>query len=999
MKNSFYHIVNFLLFFATFCNGLYAQVYFFKKYTTSDGLVQGTVRAIYQDSKGRMWFGTAEGVSVYDGTEFSNYGTAEGFSRPVITSFYEISPGVMLVGTLGDGIAVFSDPPFSKSILQTKITDEKYIAGSYISQIIPDKKGNIWFCTDEGITIWKIQTNQVVAIERIDSFGEFGKPAIYQIEFYDDKNFYLATDIGLIKKNDSGYKLVKYKNQTIDNPVFKLFKDSKGIIWFTTSKELYFIESNLVRNFKEVNQTFKEPVYCFAEDKDKNLYLGSIDGIIQQSGFNVTHINKDNGLENKDIISLYTDTENNLWIGSLSGISKLTSSNFKFVNSESFKGHFINIIRDEKKLFVTSSEGLFEIDNYRLIKSELGKGINAKVINHLYKDGNGNYWFSTENGVFRKNQNSIKQYTEKDGLPHNFIYQITVDKNNIAWVATQRGLVYMKGNNIFNFEKKPETKWIYSDDLARQILITQSIRRVVVDDENSVWVGSWAGGLFRITDNSVYRFTQTDGLLDLNIRGIQIDAQKNIWVSTRYGGAFKFDGKSFLNYSTKNGLKSNWVFSVETDYNQNLWFCTANGLTKHDGYKSINYDASDGITSAEIISSRKFGGKLWFVSGSQIFSYEPEEGKRGFNYPRVLFKQIKLIDGNLPSDDSVNFNNDIDINSILAQAQKTSATVILEHYQNSLVFDFAGIDFRDESKVTYEYILEGFDKQWMRVTQKNYLTYTHLPPGKYSFKVNAINNEGIKSLSPAVFNFEILTPFWQRWWFITISVLFFILLVSFANYLIYQYKIRQALKMEKLRSKISTDLHDEIGTSLSSIAIFAELIKRDYTVGSTKISEMLERIENTSRDLIDKMSDIVWAINPGNDRFEDALLKLKDYTVKILESQGMNVRLNLDTENEKVVLPMDVRRNLLLIFKEIVTNAAKYSKASLVKIDLRFVDKPVKKIFLSVEDDGIGFDVSKKMSGYGLKNITRRAEELNANLQMNSAPGKGTKVKIEIPVE
>lgn len=997
MKISFNIILSTLLLCSFVIVDLHAQVYYFKKYTTTDGLVQGTVKAIYQDSKGRMWFGTAEGVSIYDGTEFSNYGIAEGLNRPVITSFYEISPGIMLVGTLGDGVVVFSDPPFSKTTLLTKITDKKFISGNYISQIIPDDMGNIWFVTDESITIWKMNNNKVREVLYLDSLGNIGTDEIYQLVFYDRDYFYAATESGLIKKSDSGFEQIKYNNQIINGPIFKLFKDSNGIIWFTSHHDLFYIKNGIVYNSVNIHQCFKEAIYCFGEDQNHNLYFGTIDGIIQLGDNTVSLLNKENGLDSKDIISLFSDSENNLWIGSLSGVSKLTGSNFKFVRHENFKGHFTNIIRDENKLFITSSEGLFEIENYKLIKSELGNGIRANVINHLFKDSDGNFWFSTENGVFKKSGNKVKHFTENDGLSHNFIYQISVDKNNTAWIATQRGLVYIRGNHIYNFKDKLEKSWFYSDDLARQFLISQSIRRVIVDDKNSVWVGPWDGGLFHIKENSVIRYTSKDGLMDLNIRGVQIDANKNLWVSTRYGGAFKYDGQSFINYSTKNGLKSNWVFSVETDDNQNTWFCTANGLTKLDGSNSITYDASDGIISAEIISSTKFDDKLWFISNSQIFSTEPEEQNQSFNPPGIFFKQVKLIDGELPAVVSVPLINPMDLNSIINQPLSTSEKIILEYYQSSLVFEFAGIGFRDEKKIRYDFILEGFDKVWTTNTQRNYLTYTHLPPGKYSFKVFALNKEGLKSSSPAVFNFEILLPFWQRWWFIALSILFFVLVISLANYFIYQYKIRQALKLEKLRTKISTDLHDEIGTSLSSIAIFAGLIKRDS--GSIKKSDLLERIENTSRDLIDKMSDIVWAINPGNDKFEDALLKLKDYTVKILESRSIDVNFNIETANQEFPLPMDVRRNLLMIFKEIVTNAAKYSNASVVKITLRFDDKPGKRIFLSIEDDGIGFDLEKHRHGFGIGNIKRRAEEIKAKLEISTSPERGTRFTIEIPLE
>jgi ligand-binding sensor domain-containing protein/two-component sensor histidine kinase len=991
-------ILSLVLISLSFSSSIDAQVYYVKDYTTSDGLVQGTVKSIFQDSKGRMWFGTAEGVSIYDGTEFINYSSNEGFSRPVITSFYELQQGIMLVGTLGDGLVVFSDPPFSKPKLQAKIKDKNLISGIYISQIIPDQEGNVWFCTEEGLTIWRMKENKIVSVDSITTFGKYGKLSLFQIEFYDDKNFYAATNSGLFKKSNSSYEIIKYKGKEINEPVFKLFMDSKRILWFATLNDLFFIKNNTVRNIKEVYPDFKEPVYCIAEDKDKSIYLGSIDGLIRLFDNKFIHLDKNNGLQKKDIISLYLDDENNLWVGSLSGISKLNGSNFSFVNTRSFKGHFNYILKEGKKLFTTSSEGLFEIDNYSLKKSELTKGIPTKVINHYSKDDDYNYWFSTDKGLYRKKQNEIIHYSTNNGLPHNFIYQTAVDKKNIVWIATQRGLAYIKEDRVYNFENHLEKNWSYSDNISQNFITTQSIRRVAVDKNNDVWIGSWNGGLFRIHNDSVYRFSQKDGLTDLSIRGIQIDAQNNIWVSTRYGGVVKFDGKTFSKYDTENGLQSNWVFSVETDYNQNLWFCTAKGLTKHDGYKSITYDASDGITSAEIISSTKLGGKLWFLSNSQIFSYEPEKTINPFSYPKILFRQVKLIDGNLPSTDSALTNIDSEINSILTKSKTVPLPVELEYYQNSIVFDFAGIDFRDERRITYEFILDGFDKQWIKASKKNYITYTHLPPGKYSFKVNAINKEGLKSISPAVFDFNILTPFWQRWWFITISVVFFILLISLVNYLIYQYKIRQALRLERLRSNISTDLHDEIGTSLSSIAIFAELVKRENANGSFKNSDMLERIENTSRDLIDKMSDIVWAISPGNDKFEDALLKLKDYSVKILESRGINVILNLETNNDKIILPMDVRRNLLSIFKEVVTNAAKYSKASTVKIELKFIEKPETKIFLSIEDDGIGFDLNKHMNGYGLKNIKHRSDEIKAKLELNSSPGKGTSTKVEIPV-
>jgi signal transduction histidine kinase len=211
----------------------------------------------------------------------------------------------------------------------------------------------------------------------------------------------------------------------------------------------------------------------------------------------------------------------------------------------------------------------------------------------------------------------------------------------------------------------------------------------------------------------------------------------------------------------------------------------------------------------------------------------------------------------------------------------------------------------------------------------------------------------------------------------------------------------QQLKIEKMRTKIATDLHDDIGTSLSSISIFSQLAKRKIKGDANKTEEYLEKIEKTSRTLIDTMSDIVWSINPQNDSLEDAILKMKDFGVKLFEAKGIDVQMSVSKEIGNINLQPDIRRNLLLIFKEMVTNVAKHSGASnvTVEINIERSDHHDKTMIIKVEDDGIGFNVNKVYDGSGLKNLKARSDSINGEFRIISNENLGTSYLFQLQLK
>ncbi len=974
-----------------------SQNYFFKKYTEADGLVQGTVRQIYQDSKGRMWFGTVDGLSIYDGSEFSNYRAEDGLTVPIISGFLEISDGVMLVGTLGNGIEVLVKQPFQRDSVILTIKDKEFLVDPRVNQIKRDNKGNIWICTEAGFTEWVFDKNSFTNIVHQNDFGELGEFSIYDVSFNSDGKKYFATSKGLLEYDGNHFRFICQSLLTNNEPVFYTYVDRQNTLWFSTLKHLFYLKDGVAKVFKLNGKDLNSGVNAITENKSNEIIICSLGKIILLKNNHVEVIDDKNGYTEKAALSVLIDREENLWTGSLEGVSKLNKSNFRFVNLNSVVLNNPQLIKTDDQILLGNSNGIFKIDKFNLKRSIEFKEFESIRVRDYLKDGD-IQWFATENGVIVKKSGKKIIYDEHKGLPHNFVYSVCQDQSGIIWVLTQAGLAYIKNGSLYNFKSKTESGWKYSDLECQSAISTTSIRQAVVDKENTKWITTWRDGLIRIRNDSIYRFTQKDGLNDLRIRCLYLDSKNNLWIGTRFNGVYKYDGKLFYNYSTTNGLNSNWVFSITEDHVGNFWFCTSKGISKFDGERWISFGAADGIYGGEILNTIVKDSMVWFNSWEQIFCYLPESNNEQKIKPTVFFKQVSLLDSNLPVPKIDLVTEKFNLNKLLNLNFGYEAPKI-EYTNNTIIFDFAGTTFNGEKQIVYNYKLEGFDKNWIENTKRNYITYAHLPPGNYKFIVYAINRFGLRSEIPATFSFNILAPFWLRWWFIASVILFFILLISSINYLVYQYKIKQALKIEKLRSKISTDLHDEIGTSLSSIAIFAELIKRERKSNDRKYEDKLERIENTSRELVDKMSDIVWMVNPGNDKLNDALLKLKDYALNILESKGIDVVFDIDKIHTNFILPMEVRKSLLLIYKELVTNAAKYSKASLVNIKLKLKNDHSQKIILIVEDNGIGFDLTKTKNGNGIKNIRRRTEDVGGVCKITSEQGSGTRAVIEIPIQ
>jgi signal transduction histidine kinase len=306
--------------------------------------------------------------------------------------------------------------------------------------------------------------------------------------------------------------------------------------------------------------------------------------------------------------------------------------------------------------------------------------------------------------------------------------------------------------------------------------------------------------------------------------------------------------------------------------------------------------------------------------------------------------------------------------------------------RNELQIDFVGLSFASGEVLRYQYRLEGADKDWGTPVDQRTVNYARLAPGRYRFLVRAVNSDGIFSATPAVITFNILRPFWQRWWFITLAAF----AVSLAGYAFYRYRVARLVELERVRTRIATDLHDDIGSNLTRISLLSELAKQQAGNG-----KLLTSIADIARESVSSMNDIVWAISPRHDRLVDLTRRMRQHAEEVFALRDIDLEFNASTSDADMQLPVGTRRDVLLIFKEAVNNAARHSGCTRIVIEFR---REHHALLLQISDNGRGFEIGAKSDGQGLRSLSRRAEAIGGKLEVNSRSAEGTTVRFDLPL-
>jgi len=374
---------------------------------------------------------------------------------------------------------------------------------------------------------------------------------------------------------------------------------------------------------------------------------------------------------------------------------------------------------------------------------------------------------------------------------------------------------------------------------------------------------------------------------------------------------------------------------------------------------------------------RDRSGALWFATTQGLSRLIPAEDRPPVR-PRVFITDLRIGGRSYP----------------VSQLGETRISQLeLKPSQNQLQVEFAGLDYEPGEALRYLYKLDGAEADWNPPRSQHAVDYAALTDGRYRFLVKAVTSEGVESVSPAEIEFTVLPPVWKRWWFESLAAALAAALVLAAH----RYRLAQMVNLERMRTTIATDLHDDIGAGLSQIAILSE-VARVGGNGPGRPGEPLERVGTLARELVDSMSDIVWSIRSEPNGVDSLIRRMREFALDLLASQGIEFEFQTPPIEENAQLSLQARRQLFLMFKECVHNAARHSGCTAVKAELKVVRR---EISLTVEDNGRGLNPVERPPGWiggnGIPGMRRRAESLGGHMQLTSKPGEGCVVAILLP--
>ena len=1000
----------------------------FRNISINEGLSQSSVVDIATDNTGFLWFATQDGLNRYDGKEFQIF--KRNFDD--ITTPSASTTGKLAVGNRNDLWIISSGGKLERmNLYDQTFTPIPMLSGIQLPPVscIYPNGDDLWIGTEtKGLYVYNLNTKKL-SHHHCDASSPVKLASNQVNEIFKDSRgrIWVLTGDGLTSFTDGSGPEQTLLSTATQNPKHaiscgSLTEDAKGNLWLGTyGRGLLVKQKNdsLFRPFFGVN-SHKLPqnltVFTLLSDQFNRIWVGTYGQglfIINPADSSITHILSDrknsHSLGYNDVLSIRQDKRGGIWIGTDGGgvsyydrrLNNFTLYSTNNVHENVAIEQIRSIATDKQsRIWVgTSNNGLTYLDPAKNKAETIHffpyrQGIrNHERIVSLLTDGDGDLWVGTQgNGllIIDPVTKKIKKQFFPDtipslAIPDHTVWCMLTDQGQNVWIGTRYAglsLINKKTGVVKNYVHYPG---------SNNSLAENNIRKIISINDSTLCIGFEKKGV---------QFFNTRQQKFFNIPALDTSWRTEVVVKTLY---YRFPllwigtlGKGIITYNLvskqvniiteENGLPNHTVYGILPDHAGALWISSNKGISRFLPPQNLNavnrshftvFSAEDGLQSNEFNTGAYYRAENgWLFFG----------GIRGLN----VFNPEKMVTTNHPINTAIiraTVNNgpfESDTNIIYKKV------LHLDYGNNSLAFNFAALDFASANKLTYFYQLDDYEKNWINAGNRNYASYTNLPPGKYLFKVKASND--IQSSIDPVTTLTIIIdpPFWRTWWFILLSIA----AVTGILYALYRYRINQLIAMQKVRNRIATDLHDDIGSTLTNISILSELSRKNVQ-NQEQTKNFLNRISEEVYFSNQALDDIVWSINTGNDTLEQTVARMRRYAAEVFDGANISYSLQLDEQFEHYKLNMDQRRDCFLLFKEAINNIYKHAHAKEVSIKV-WVEKS--HLYMEIADDGKGFDTSTNTNRNGIKNMHSRIEKRKGSIRIRSEQGQGTRTEITFPL-
>lgn len=943
-------------------------------WSTENGLPQNTVHAILQTSDGYIWIATGEGLARFDGVSFTVFdkGNTAQFKSNDVRALAEDRLGALWIGT-ADGLVRMFKGEFKS------FSAQEGLAGNAIQSLYKDHQGNLWIAASSGLTRLRdgvfstFTTQPALPTSSVQSIFEDNEGTLW-----------IGTAYGLSRFKDG--KLLNYAvpEGAANNSVVSINQDGQGRIWFGTLNGLACIDRGMFRTYTTQDGLPSNRIISLAPDRSGSLWVGTVGGLARFANNQFTGFGQEVGLSGNIILSIFEDREGSLWVGTESGgLNLLKDKKFTtYTSREGLAGDLVKSVYEDRQGGIwigTNGGGLSLFRDGKFTTYTTKDGLSSNVVLALCADNQGNLWAGTPDGLSRFNSGKFTNYTSADGLANDFVRSIFADRKGNLWVGTRGGLSLLR-DGVFKL-------FTTIDGLPNDF-----VGAIHEDASGSLWIGTLVG-LSKFTDERFATYTTKDGLSSDVVTSLYEDAEKTLWIGTNGGGLNRFKDGKFTAFTTREGLPDDVVYRVLEDRQGNLWLACSKGIFRlgknqlDDSVRErgkplsfVAYGTADGMITRECSGGghpaawEGIDGKLWFSTIKGVAMIDPEKIRINEQPPPVVINQVRIDDESITPGQQIN----------------------LPPGKTRFDFYYTALSYIAPEKVSFKYRLEGFDSDWVDPGTRRVAYYTNLPPGNYTFRVIARNNDGIWNEIGAVFDLHLRPYFYQTYWFYALVVMSLVFLVWQA----YRFRLRQVKSQFAAvlaeRNRIAREIHDNLAQELLGISVQLEVVARTMPAGAELASSHLNRVRMLIRHGIAEARRYVWDLRSQALDDNDLPAALSDTARRL--TADTRVQAQVEVNGSFRPLGELVEVNLLRIAQEAINNAVKHAQAERILINLRFDSNRVQ---LSVQDNGRGFDQQSKSGPadghFGLTSMRERAEQIGGTFSICSNES-GTEVVVEAPI-
>lgn len=814
----------------------------FEMLSVEDGLSQSSVRAIFQDQRGFMWFGTDDGLNKYDGYNFTIYNhdpeEPTSLADNLITTIYQDSLGRMWIGT-ASGLDRFEPETETFIHYLNNAAQASSLRGTSVSAIVEDVHGNLWISTvDGGLNLYRPETDdflsyahaadndQTLISDQIQALAADPKGGIW-IGTYEGLD-YFDPQAGVFTHHQHD---PENPRSLSDNRILALFIDRSGILWIGSEEgglnRYNPVDSSFGRHQHRADNPYtisSNQVQAIYEDQNGRLWVGGRSGVNlfnrrdeyftrYQHDPNDTH-----SLSNDNVLSIYADRSGVLWIGTFGGgLSKYVQNNDRFTlyqhrpnQSTSLSNDVVYAIYEDREEVVwvgTMDGGLNRLDpesgNFFAFKHDPTdpNSLGSNDVRAILEDRQGRLWIGTFGGglnMLDRDTNRFLRYTHRDNDPSslsdNRVMSIYQDRRGNLWIGTRDG-----GLDLLNPDTRKFTHFVH-DPKDPNSLSGDFVRTITEDRAGNLWIGTYNG--VSVMDPTTRRFQrfQNDPRNPLSLSNDRVlsilEAPDGVvWIGTLLGGLNRLDPvtRTFRHFTQNQGLPSDAIYGILMDREGMLWLGTNRGLARFNPNRETfqNYDRSDGLQGFEFNAGAYYQnshGRMYFGGIRGFNAFFPERVEDNPLIPQVVITAFKKFNQTERKD--------------LQPGEK----ITLLHTDNFISFEFAALDYSAPEKNQYAYQLVGFDKDWVNAGNRRYTSYTNLRGGTYTFRVIGSNQDGVWNSEGASVEIYVIPPIWERWWFIGAAGL---LLVS-AAFGGYRYRVVRVQSQNRQLEELVHDRTQEI---------------------------------------------------------------------------------------------------------------------------------------------------------------------------------------------